>query len=121
MTSEEKVFIVDQASATHGRPNECKAHHIQALDLDHPSLVRYTRDDHNYLLIQAYLDDCVKDAQKVVQRRYEQRQGMLKASQSDNVVELPSTEPWYRANKRPTESTTKRERYVMEMHCYSMS
>ena len=79
MTSEKKVFMVNQTSATHGRPNECKAHHIQALDLDHPSLVRYTRDDHNYLMIQTYLKGCVKNAQKVV----EQRQGMLEASQSD--------------------------------------
>ena len=108
--------MVDQTSATHGRPNECKAHHIQALDLDHPSLVRYTRDDQDYLILRSYLDACVEDAQNVVQRRYEQRQGMLKTSQSDNVVELPSTEPWHRSNKCPTESTAKREWYVMEMH-----
>lgn len=80
MTSEEKVIVVDQTSATHARPDKCNAHDIQGLHLDHPSLVRYTRNDGNYLILRSYLDVCVKDAQNVVQRRYEQRQDMLKAS-----------------------------------------
>ena len=78
MTSEEKVFMVDQTSATHGRPNEYKAHDIEALDLDHPSLVRYSRDDYNYLIVRSYLENCVHDAQHVVQRHFKQRQGMPK-------------------------------------------
>lgn len=87
MTSEEKVFIVDQASATHGRPHEYKAHQRQALDLDHPSLVRYTRNDDNYLMVRSYLEDCEEDAQHVVQRRSQQRQGTPRLSRSDNMVE----------------------------------
>ena len=73
MTSEEKVVLVEKSSATHGRPNEYKAHHMAALNLDHPSLVRYSRDDHNYLMVRTYLEDCVKH---VAQRHSEQRQGM---------------------------------------------
>ena len=86
MTSQEGVFIVDQTSATHGRPHEYKAHHQQALDLDHPSLVRYTRNDENYLSVRSYLEDCVEDAQRVVQRHSEQRQGTLKASGSNDML-----------------------------------
>ena len=70
--------MVDQTSATHGRPREYMAHDIEALDLDHPSLVRYSRDDYNYLMVRSYLDNCVKDAQRVVQRRFNQRKGMPK-------------------------------------------
>ena len=79
MTSEEKVFMVELISATHGRPQEYEAHDIVALELDHPSLVRYSRDDHNYLMVRTYLENCVKDAQHVVQRRFKQRQGMPKS------------------------------------------
>ena len=72
--------MVDQTSATHGRPNECMAHDIEALDLDHPSLVRYSRNDDNYLIVRAYLDSCVENVQRWVQRRFEQSQGMAKSS-----------------------------------------
>ena len=92
MTSEEKVFIVDETSATHGRPHEYKAHHRQALDLDHPSLVRYARNDGNYLMVRSFLEICAEDAQRVVQRRSEQRQALPKASRSGDIMELPSVE-----------------------------
>ena len=81
--------MIDQVSATHERTNECKAHHIQALDLDHPSLVRYTRNDNNYLIVRSYLENCVEYAPHVVQRRSEQRRGMAMASRIGSVVELP--------------------------------
>ena len=83
MTSEEKIFIVEQTSATHGRPNECEAHDIQALDLDHPSLVRYSRDDNNYLIVRGYLAACVEKVQKAFYRRSEQSQGMAKSGYCD--------------------------------------
>ena len=75
--------MVDQTSATHGRPNECKAHDIEALDLDHPSLVRYSRNDNNYLIVRGYLDACVENVQNVFHRRSEQSQGMASSSYRD--------------------------------------
>ena len=85
--------MVEQTSATHGRSKEPKAQDIEALDLDHPSLVRYSPNDHNYYIVRTYLKMCVQHIQSRVRGRSEQRQGTLSSFWSDDVLELCSTEP----------------------------
>ena len=59
MTSDEKQVLVEFNSAISAQPGICQAHHILALDADHPSLVRYKRRDENLKLVRGQLKDCV--------------------------------------------------------------
>jgi hypothetical protein len=42
----ERAVLVQSSSATHGRPWECEAHHVQSISKTHSDLVKFSiRDD----------------------------------------------------------------------------
>ena len=47
MTGPCKV-LVDSSSATHSRPWESEAHHVQAIQRTHSELVKFSRNDEEY-------------------------------------------------------------------------
>ena len=75
MTNENRTLVVDQRSATHGRPKEDGPHYILGLDLDHRSLVRYSRNDQNFFRVLGHLETCAEKAQTVINNQLEGRQG----------------------------------------------
>lgn len=56
------AILVGQASATHGRSWENKAHHIQAINRDHSQLVKFRANDDIYRRILGTLKEFSKQA-----------------------------------------------------------
>ncbi|TAQ83163.1 hypothetical protein B7494_g8512 [Chlorociboria aeruginascens] len=56
------VILVGSASATHGRPWENQAHHVQAINRDHSQLVKFKANDEVYYRILGTLKEFVKKA-----------------------------------------------------------
>lgn len=70
------ALIVDQTSATYGRPNEYKDHHVHGLALNHKNLVRFKPNDDNYGRVRYYLEDFAQKAHGIIGKRLEiNRQG----------------------------------------------
>lgn len=56
------AILVAQASATHNRSWENKAHHIQAINRDHSQLVKFRANDEAYRRILGTLKEFTKQA-----------------------------------------------------------
>lgn len=56
------AILVGSASATHGRPWENQAHHVQAINRDHSQLVKFKANDEVYDRILGTLEEFVKEA-----------------------------------------------------------
>lgn len=56
------TILVGQASATHGRSWENKAHHIQAINRTHSQLVKFRANDEVYRRILGTLKEFTKQA-----------------------------------------------------------
>lgn len=74
------AVLVDSSSATHGRPWEDKAHHIQALDRAHSNLIKFSRHDSDYDTVLDVLDDFSEEAGCVIERRLSPHEGTFSNS-----------------------------------------
>ncbi|KAL8908717.1 MAG: hypothetical protein Q9171_005330 [Xanthocarpia ochracea] len=62
--------LVDAPSATHGRPGEDQAHHIQALNRSHSDLVKYSRKDPEYGVVLSFLKEFAESASDIIRARF---------------------------------------------------
>ncbi|KFY07164.1 hypothetical protein V492_07388, partial [Pseudogymnoascus sp. VKM F-4246] len=58
----QNAILVGQASATHGRPWENKAHHIQAINRDHSQLVKFRANDEVYRRVLGTLKEFTEES-----------------------------------------------------------
>lgn len=73
----ERVVLVGQSSATHGRPWENLAHHIQAINRSHSNLVKFSPNDEVYDRILVRLKEFAEDSVKVIELRFADKAGTL--------------------------------------------
>jgi hypothetical protein len=69
------VVLVNESSATHGRPGEDLAHDVQGISRSHYDMVKFGHRDPKYHLILGYLLDFVKSAAEVITRRFRDNDG----------------------------------------------
>lgn len=62
------AILVGQASATHGRSWENKAHHIQAINRDHSQLIKFRANDEVYRRILGTLKEFTEQAVAMTRR-----------------------------------------------------
>jgi hypothetical protein len=62
--------LVNESSATHGRPSEDKAHHVHAINRSHSELVKYARRDEVYDIVLGFLQEFAGAAIDVVKARF---------------------------------------------------
>ncbi|KAL8878972.1 MAG: hypothetical protein Q9198_003325 [Flavoplaca austrocitrina] len=62
--------LVDASSATHGRPGEDQAHHIQALNRNHSEMVKFGRKDVDYDIVLGFLKEFAKSASDIIRARF---------------------------------------------------
>ena len=60
--------LVDSSSATHCRPWENEAHHVQAIQKTHSDLVKFGKHDDDYRRVLSVLERLASDAIKVIPR-----------------------------------------------------
>lgn len=65
----ERAVLVHSSSATHGRPWECEAHHVQSISRTHSDLVKYSIRDGVYERVLCVLQGFVKSAVSVIRSR----------------------------------------------------
>jgi hypothetical protein len=71
------AVLVGISSATHGRPWENQAHHIQAISRNHSDLVKFSSRDEIYYKILDQVKDFTEDAAKVVEARFSNKAGTV--------------------------------------------
>lgn len=64
------ALLVNQASATHGRPWENEAHHMQGVNRSHSDMVKLYPNDPIYYTIREILKDFVQEAEEVISARF---------------------------------------------------
>ncbi len=64
------VVLVNESSATHGRPGENLAHMVQAINSTHSDMVKFGRRDHAYHIVLGFLLDFVDSAGEVIKKRF---------------------------------------------------
>ncbi len=69
------VVLVNESSATHGRPGEYQAHHVHALDRSHFDMVKFRRHDQGYNTVLSFLVEFTDSALDVVKKRFKQAHG----------------------------------------------
>jgi hypothetical protein len=62
--------LVNESSATHGRPGEDMAHHIQGISRSHFDMVKFGRRDPEYYVVFGFLVDFTNSATEVVKKRF---------------------------------------------------
>lgn len=68
-------ILVDSSSATHGRPWEREAHHVQAMHRNHSDLVKFSSHDSDYDRVLAILKRFVSAAVLAIPRRLPPAEG----------------------------------------------
>ena len=63
------AVLVNEASATHGRPGENEAHNIQPINSTHSEMVKFGIKDPNYRLVAGFLRDCAAFASNMIEVR----------------------------------------------------
>jgi hypothetical protein len=76
------VVLVNESSATHGRPGEDLAHHVQGINRTHSDLIKFGRQDQEYYVVLGFLLDFADSAEEVVRRRF--RDGLKRRFQEAN-------------------------------------
>jgi hypothetical protein len=66
----ERAVLVHSSSATHGRPWECEAHHVQSIGRTHSDLVKYSFRDGIYERVLSVLQKFIKSAVTVIPNRF---------------------------------------------------
>lgn len=51
------ALLVNESSATHGRPGENEAHDVQAINRDHSHMVKFSLHDVNYIMVLGFLKE----------------------------------------------------------------
>jgi hypothetical protein len=69
------AVLVHSSSATHGRPWECEAHHIQPVGKIHSDLVKYSVHDGVYARVLHVLQRYTKSAVTVIRDRSMGKEG----------------------------------------------
>ncbi len=70
------VVLVTESSATHGRPGEDQAHHVQAINRSHFDIVKFRRRDLEYDKVLSFLIEFAASALEVVRMRFQEMDGM---------------------------------------------
>ncbi len=68
-------MLVNESSATHGRPGEDLAHHVQAINRSHSDMVKFGRHDQEYQVVLGFLLDFIDDATEVITKRFRRNDG----------------------------------------------
>ncbi len=64
------VVLVNESSATHGRPSEDQAHIVQAINRTHSDMVKFGRRDEAYKLVTGFLQEFAESAAAVIEARF---------------------------------------------------
>ena len=64
------TILVNEASATHGRPGEYEAHDIQAINRTHSEMVKFKPRDPDYQLVAGFLRNFAVSAPAVINARF---------------------------------------------------
>ena len=84
------TILVGSSSATHGRPWENKAHHIQAIDRDHSEMVKFRRHDVVYDRVFVVLKRFMEASLKIsVPRKLKPKENMKNFSSNSNTLNYP--------------------------------
>jgi hypothetical protein len=66
------VVLVNETSATHGRPNEDQAHNVQSIKSSHSDMVKFSRRDEDYVLVLGFLTEFAETAGAVIEARFQE-------------------------------------------------
>ena len=78
------AVLVNEASATHGRPGENEAHNIQPINSTHSEMVKFGIRDPNYKLVAGFLRDYAALASKIIEVRSATLQNLGNYAQLQN-------------------------------------
>jgi protein SERAC1 len=73
------TVLVQSSSATHSRPWENEACHIQALNKTHSDLVKYSRHDGDYYRVLSLLQGFTRSAVAVIRDRFVMENGTTRS------------------------------------------
>ncbi|KAH0556219.1 hypothetical protein GP486_005853, partial [Trichoglossum hirsutum] len=92
-----RAVLVDSSSATHGRPWESEAHHIQAINRNHSDIVKFSLQDKYYYVVLQHLRQLAADAIDLTQNRFPEPKELTK-EQKDCLQSLSFPEFGNRLN-----------------------
>jgi hypothetical protein len=69
------VVLVNESSATRGRPGKYQADHVHALDRSHFDMVKFSRHDQGYNTVLSFFIEFTDSALNVVKKRFKQAYG----------------------------------------------
>jgi len=81
----ERAVLVHISSATHGRPWECEAHHVQSIGRTHSDLVKYSFRDGIYERVLCVLQGFIKSAVTVIPSRFLVKKDTASSAPNNNV------------------------------------
>jgi hypothetical protein len=84
----EPAILVHSSSATHGRPWECEAHHVQSISRTHSDLVKYSIRDGVYERVLCVLQGFVKSAVPLIRSRFTVTKGAACYPLHNNAPEI---------------------------------
>ncbi len=71
------VVLVNESSATHGRPGEDQAHNVQAINRTHSDMVKFGRRDETYKLVAGFLHEFAESTAAVNEVRFRAADGTV--------------------------------------------
>ncbi|KAH0541229.1 hypothetical protein FGG08_004285 [Glutinoglossum americanum] len=74
-----RAILVDSSSATHGRPWESEAHHIQAINRSHSDIVKFSHRDKYYYVVLQHLRQLAAGAASVTETQFSEIKGCLQS------------------------------------------
>jgi hypothetical protein len=84
----ERAVLVHSSSATHGRPWECEAHHVQSISRTHSDLIKYSIRDGVYERVLCVLQGFIKSAVTVIRNRSTVTKGTACSPHHNNVPKV---------------------------------